>query len=163
MSGIAPFWNTKSPSIFLRSPVPLPARSSDTLQIQARTASISTRKKSWLDAYTLLFGREDGSHQIKRFYPETQTYGLIEDTSPVTEPEDIAEKYAAETEQGADPSPQALEQIYQSQLELKRLAGAEFPIIAGGVPTRLRRHQLYSGAFQRNCAWDSRSKCLRHD
>ncbi|MDD6176272.1 MAG: uroporphyrinogen decarboxylase family protein [Firmicutes bacterium] len=103
----------------------------DILRETWRSSARPTRK---LDEYTLLFERADGSHQIKRFYPETQTYGLIEDTTPAKEPEDIVRQYAGEMERGTDTSPQALERIYQSQLELKKLAGDEFPMIAGGVP-----------------------------
>ena len=34
-----------------------------------------------LDEYTLLFGKEDGPHIVKRYSPETQTYGVVENTS----------------------------------------------------------------------------------
>lgn len=94
----------------------------------------SARPSKMLDENTLLFGKEDGPHQIKRFYPETQTYGVVEDTFPALEPEDIARKYAAEMEKGEDTSPQALEQRYRDQLILKKMAEGIFPVIAGGVP-----------------------------
>jgi len=35
-----------------------------------------------LDEHTLLFGDENGPHMIKRFFPETQSYGIIHDTTP---------------------------------------------------------------------------------
>jgi hypothetical protein len=35
-----------------------------------------------LDEHTLLFGDEDGGHLVKRFFPATQSYGIIKDTNP---------------------------------------------------------------------------------
>jgi len=42
-----------------------------------------------LDAHTLLFGDENGYYRIKRFFPETQTYGVIKSTYPAQRPEDV--------------------------------------------------------------------------
>ena len=43
-----------------------------------------------LDEFTLLFGDENGEYTVKRFYPETQTYGVIESTERRPEPEELA-------------------------------------------------------------------------
>ena len=46
-----------------------------------------------LDENTLLFGDENGPHYIKRFYPESQTYGIVHDTRKPRSPEDLLEIY----------------------------------------------------------------------
>jgi len=51
------------------------------------------RATKQLDENTLLFGDENGAHFIKRFYPESQTYGIIHDTRPPRSPEDLLEIY----------------------------------------------------------------------
>lgn len=86
-----------------------------------------------LDEYTLLFGKEDGPHIVKRYSPETQTYGVVENTSAPKTPEELIARYTQEMERGEDTSPAALVKRYQSQLELKALADPFFPTIVGGV------------------------------
>ena len=42
-----------------------------------------------LDENTLLFGDENGGHTIKRFFPQTQSYGIIKNTNPPETADDI--------------------------------------------------------------------------
>ena len=66
----------------------------------ARKLRIDITRETWrmrgkpdkmLDDNTLLFGDEHGEHIIKKFYPETQSYGVVEDTRKQQTAEDIIE------------------------------------------------------------------------
>jgi uroporphyrinogen-III decarboxylase len=53
-----------------------------------------------VDENTLLFGDEDGEHLVKRFYPDTQSYGVLSSTYRQPDPEELGkrlEKELAET------------------------------------------------------------------
>lgn len=57
------------------------------------------RANKQLDEHTLLFGDENGEHFIKRFYPESQTYGIVYDNRKPQTPEDLLAIYENALEQ----------------------------------------------------------------
>ena len=86
-----------------------------------------------LDEYTLLFGREDGPHVVKRFFPEQQSYGVVEDTRSPSTAEELVAALRDEMARGPRNSPAELEANYRDQLRFKALADPFFPCIASGI------------------------------
>jgi len=85
-----------------------------------------------IDSHTLLFGPEDGPHVIKRFFPEQQTYGVVEDTLSPASVEDLVASLRAEMARGIQPHSR-LEEAFADQLRFKRLADPHFPTIGSGA------------------------------
>lgn len=93
----------------------------------------SSRKPSMkLDEYTLLFGKEDGSHTIKRFFPESQTYGIIEDTTGPKDVDELLEQLSFEMKNSQELTEDELYNIYRGQVKFKEMAEPYFPTIVGG-------------------------------
>ena len=80
-----------------------------------------------LDENTLLFESEKGKSKVKRFYPETQSYGVVEDG---TKPRTVEELKARLKEEMRSQSPKidSLD-LYNEQLRLKKMAKPYFPAI----------------------------------
>ena len=55
-----------------------------------------------IDEYTLLFGDENKEYTVKRFYPETQTYGVLCGKAALTEPDDLAARLKADLDAAPD-------------------------------------------------------------
>ena len=62
---------------------------------------MKNRPDKRLDEYTLLFGDENGEHIVKRFYPATQTYGVIKNTYPPETSDSIIARVKKALEQPA--------------------------------------------------------------
>lgn len=91
------------------------------------------RPSKRLDEYTLLFGDETGSHRIKRFFPENQTYGVILDKTGPEDPEELAISLKSEIRMECKVSDEELYATYKDQLDFKKLAKPYFPTIIGGL------------------------------
>jgi len=71
-----------------------------------------------LDENTLVFGEEDGEYTVKRFFPETQTYGQLYSTVRQQEPEELAAQLREEMEAvpelpcSADPVPLSAKKLF---------------------------------------------------
>lgn len=101
--------------------------------IVRETWRCKSRPDKKLDDYTLLFGREDGPHIIKRFFPEQQSYGVLEDTVGPQDSDELKEKLLKEMKKGTKITEDELENTYQDQLIFKKMADPYFPTIAGGI------------------------------
>ncbi len=86
-----------------------------------------------LDENTLLFGDPGGPHLVKRFLPDQQSYGIVEDTLSPATPEDLIASLEAEMRRDARVTEAELEAAYGSQLRFKALADPHFPSIVGGL------------------------------
>jgi hypothetical protein len=87
-----------------------------------------------LDENTLLFGKEDGPHIIKRFFPEQQSYGVVEDTASPRDSDELAAILKREMVQEIHVTDDQLSSIYHEQMLLKKMADPYFPTIFGGPP-----------------------------
>lgn len=85
-----------------------------------------------LDEYTLLFGNENGPRRIKRFFPEQQSYGILEDTTRVKDVDELMAQLTGLMKTDFAMSDDELYQTYKDQLEFKKLADPYFPTIVGG-------------------------------
>jgi len=90
----------------------------------------SARPQKKIDDYTLLFSLENGAHIIKRFYPEEQSYGVIENTAQFRSVEELLENLKTQMKTSVEVSDNYLKQKYDSQIRLKKRASPYFPLIA---------------------------------
>jgi len=93
----------------------------------------NARPAKMLDENTLLFGEEDGPHMVKRFFPDQQTYGVIEDTLTPDDPDTLVAGLKAEMNRDPHVTEGELEATYGSQLRFKKLADPFFPAIVSGI------------------------------
>ena len=82
-----------------------------------------------VDEYTLMRENADGSYAVKRFFPDTQSYGIIENTAK--KPED-ADELAELLQKRMDarmnaPTEEQLDAIYDNHLRFKAKADQYFP------------------------------------
>lgn len=93
----------------------------------------SARPTKQLDENTLLFGPEDGPHIVKQFFPEQQSYGVVEDTLSPSTPEELVAALKKEMQRDVKVTEREFEATYASQLRFKQLADPHFPSIVGGI------------------------------
>lgn len=86
-----------------------------------------------LDDYTLLFGKEDGPHVIKRFFPENQSYGVVENTTGFRDIDELKQNLLNEMKRDYKVTEDVLYEEYKDQLELKKMSDPYFPSIVGGL------------------------------
>jgi hypothetical protein len=87
-----------------------------------------------LDDYTLLFGEENGPHIIKRFFPEYQSYGIVEDSAKkLSDTDELKEQLLSEMKQDHKVTEDELYNIYKDQLTLKKMAEPYFPAFINGL------------------------------
>ncbi len=86
-----------------------------------------------LDEYTLLFGDENGPHTIKRFYPETQSYGVVKKVGEPQDGEELIERLKKSMKHDYDLTDDILEERFKDQLRMKKMAEPYFPMIATGL------------------------------
>lgn len=113
----------------------------DTLAL-ARKLGVDVARETWrckrrparrLDEYTLLFGDEGGRYTVKRYFPETQSYGVVRSTEGYRDVGELKADITASLERDDDPSESELEQRYADQLAIKRLASGEFAVPVGAL------------------------------
>jgi hypothetical protein len=93
-----------------------------------------------LDDYTLLFGEEDGPHIIKRFFPEQQSYGIIEDIASPKDTNELKDRLAEEMRKNPGIYEDELDKIYRDQVIFKKMAELYFPTIAGNCGLGINIH-----------------------
>ena len=93
----------------------------------------TSRPSRLLDENTLLFGDKNGPRVIKRFFPDQQSYGIVEDTLSPNTPDDLIAALKAEMKRDPRVTESELQGIYGDQLRFKTLADPFFPAIVGGV------------------------------
>lgn len=86
-----------------------------------------------LDDHTLLFGDEDGRHTIKRYFPETQSYGVVKSSEGYRDVDELISDVRSNLLQEYNRNEGELAAAYVDQLEIKRLAGGEFAVLAGAL------------------------------
>ena len=74
----------------------------------------------------MLFGKEDGAHIIKRFFPEQQSYGVVEDTASPRDSDELKIKLQKEIDRGTEISDDQIAASFKSQLLLKKMADPYF-------------------------------------
>lgn len=113
----------------------------DTLAL-AKLLGVDVVREGWrckrrptkaLDEHTLLFGDEAGRHTVKRYFPETQSYGTVSSTEGYRDSDELVADLKRSLEQTYDPSDDELANTYRDQLEIQRLAGSEFAPLAGAL------------------------------
>ncbi|MDX1358984.1 MAG: uroporphyrinogen decarboxylase family protein [Clostridia bacterium] len=87
----------------------------------------SDKPSKFLDGNTLLFELPGGERKIKRFFPENQSYGVIEDTTKPRTIDQLKTRLLNEIESGDPAIPS--EDIFGDQLKLRKLAEPYFPTI----------------------------------
>ena len=100
--------------------------------IVRQTWRSSQKPSRRIDKNTILFGDENGPHVVKRFFPEQQSYGIIEDTTCPRDVDELALKLKNEMKQDYKITEDILFDIYKDHLEFKRLADPYFPTIITG-------------------------------
>ena len=93
----------------------------------------SARPTKAIDDYTLLFGEENGPHVIKRFFPENQAYGIVENTQDVRDIDELKIQLEQWIKRDPAVSEDELATVYQSQIAFKKAADAYFPSLVGGL------------------------------
>lgn len=93
----------------------------------------SARPTRQLDEHTLLFGDEHGPHLVKRFFPDQQTYGVVEDTLSPGSPDDLVAALRQEMRRDLRVTDAELAATYASQLRFQELAAPHFPAIVGAL------------------------------
>lgn len=89
-----------------------------------------------LDDYTLLFGEENGPHMIKRYFPEYQSYGVVENTYQTRDAEDLLEQFENELKNSMGlptVTTEDLDLAYKDQLKLQEMSAKYFPTIVGAI------------------------------
>lgn len=82
-----------------------------------------------LDEHTLLFGDENGRHTVKRFFPETQSYGIVYSDEGYRDTDEIIKDINAGLRRDNTPSDDEMTEMYGDHLEMMRLAGDEFAVM----------------------------------
>lgn len=125
-----------------------------------------------LDEYTLLFGDENGRHTIKRFFPDMQSYGTVKSNEGYRDIDELVQQMKADLNRDFTATDDELAERYKDQLELKRLVGGKYAMLAGALsvhlpiddeiwllatalePDLLREHCLHMAhAHARQAAW----------
>lgn len=114
----------------------------DTLELHRRLKADVIRE-AWrckgkptkkLDDYTLLFGEENGPHIIKRFFPQYQSYGVVEDTTrKFSDTDELKAQLVSEMKKDIKVTEDMLFNIYGDQLTLKKMAEPYFPAFVNGL------------------------------
>jgi len=108
--------------------------------IVRQTWRSSQRPTKRIDEYTLLFGKEDGPHIIKRFFPEQQTYAVMEDTTGPKDTDELVKFLSEEMRKDCRVSDDFLENTYSDQLNFKKLADPYFPTMVKGLGLGIPMH-----------------------
>ncbi len=96
-----------------------------------RSKAVPTKK---IDDYTLLFQRPDNSYFVKRFFPESQSYGVIEDTSTnQNDPYDLLEHLEAEAAVMKSRTVSEMDEYYSDALKFKSKADPYFPSMINAI------------------------------
>lgn len=90
-----------------------------------------------LDEYTLLFGDENGRHTVKRFFPETQSYGTVKSNEGYCDIEELVQQMKAGLRHDFNATDDGLFEQYADQLEIMRLAGGRFAVLASALSVHL--------------------------
>jgi hypothetical protein len=93
----------------------------------------SARPTRAFDDYTLLFGEENGPHLIKRFFPEHQSYGVVENTRDAQDVDALRTELKQAIRRDPAISDDELAALYHSQIEFKVAAADYFPTLVGGL------------------------------
>jgi len=80
-----------------------------------------------------LYGEEEGCHVIKRFFTESQTYGTIKDNTGARDIEELKERLIEQMRKDYRYSDDELDNMYNDQLKLKKMAEPYFPVIFQGL------------------------------
>jgi hypothetical protein len=108
--------------------------------IVRQTWRSSEKPSKKLDENTLLFGDENGPHKIKRFFPEQQSYGIVEDTTGFNDVEELTAALSKELLNHTKVSDDVLNEIYKDHLNFKKLADPYFPTIVTAVSLGIPMH-----------------------
>ncbi len=93
-----------------------------------------------LDEYTLLFGDENGRYKIKRFFPEQQSYGIVEDNTGFNDVEVLKATLTKEMNNDTRISEDELNEFYKDHLNFKKLADPYFPTIVTAIGLGIPMH-----------------------
>lgn len=105
---------------------------SDIVRETWRSKARPTKK---LDNFTLLFGNENGPHIVKRFFPQAQSYGIVEDSCRANTCEELKLKLEQKMLREANThiTSDELSTIYEDQLRFKKMAEPYFPSIVSSL------------------------------
>jgi hypothetical protein len=91
----------------------------------------------------LYFGKKDGTYKVKRFYPQYQSYGVLEDTtSKPRDADELKDKLEAEMKNGPVLTEEQLDSIYKDALMQKKLADPYFPTIINGLGMGIPMYEI---------------------
>jgi hypothetical protein len=117
----------------------------DTMAL-ARALGVDVVREAWrcrrrpakrIDEYTLLFGDEDGRYTVKRYFPETQSYGTVQSTGGCRDVDELKRDILASMEQSVTFSDEQLAGVYNDQIAIKKLADADYAVLAGALSISL--------------------------
>jgi hypothetical protein len=86
-----------------------------------------------IDGNTLLFGDENGKYTVKRYFPEYQSYGTVKTTEGFRDVAELKKDILDGMKRDNTYSDGELAEIYKGQLEIKKLAGTMFAVLAGAL------------------------------
>ncbi len=99
-----------------------------------REAWRCTRRPSRrIDENTLLFGDEDGKYTVKKYFPEYQSYGTVKTTERYADVSELKKDILDGLNRDITYTDDELAEIYKGQLEIMKLAGGRFAVLAGAL------------------------------
>lgn len=108
----------------------------------ARALGVDVVREGWrskrrpakkLDDHTLLFGDEDGRYTVKRYFSETQSYGVVKSTEGYRSVDELLVDMKKSLNEEHAHADEDMTGLYHDHLEMKILAGADFATIAGAL------------------------------
>lgn len=90
-----------------------------------------------LDDNTLLFGDENGAYSVKRYFPETQSYGTVESTEGCRDVDALKREMEARLQHNWRPTDEDLARTHEDHVEILRLAGGRYAVLAGALSIHL--------------------------
>lgn len=95
-----------------------------------RSSEKPTKK---IDEYTLLFEKPNGTYKIKRFFPEYQSYGTVEDTTQAKDTDELVKDLKTRMKLIPTISDEKLEITYKDHLDFQKMAKPYFPTMVGAA------------------------------
>lgn len=113
----------------------------DTMAL-ARALGVDVVRDTWrcrrrparrINENTLLFGDEGGRHTVKRFFPETQSYGTVSSTEGWHDIDELKRDCLEGMRQSSSYTDGQLDGLYQDHLIIQKLAGSDYAVLAGAL------------------------------
>lgn len=101
--------------------------------IVRQTWRSSEKPSKQLDEWTLRFENPDGSYKIKRFFPEQQSYGVVEDTTGPKDTDELADRLKLQMKSDPFVPEDRIAMIYKDQMVHKKMADPYFGFLCGAA------------------------------